>query len=152
MKTYDELITLNSFEERLRYLMTSSSVGESTFGFNRYLNQSLYNSGEWKRVRNEVIIRDKGCDLGVEGYEINNHIGCDLGVKDYEINNHILIHHINPITEKDILERSPCIFDLNNLICTCKKTHDLIHFSNDKNVTLYLQSFHQRTKGDTKLW
>lgn len=134
MKTYLELIKLSTFEERLDYLMLDGKVCDETFGKERYLNQALYNSAEWKRVRREVIARDNACDLGCEGYDI------------YEC---ILIHHLNPITIEDILNRSPKIFDLNNLISTTKRTHNAIHFS-DKSLAICEPVI--RTRNDTKLW
>ena len=102
-----------TFEERYEYLRIGGSVGEETFGFDRYLNQIFYKSKEWKAVRRFVIVRDNGCDLGMEGYEIYGKI---------------LIHHINPISKKDILERSDFLLNPEFLICTSKKTHDAIHY------------------------
>ena len=114
--SYSDLITLPTFTERYRYLKQSGIVAEETFGGHRYLNQSYYKSPEWRRVRNEVIIRDKGCDLGVEGYEIADRI---------------YVHHINPITEDDILDRSPALFDPENLICVSFNTHQAIHYGDE---------------------
>lgn len=119
-KYYSELITIPTFEDRLDYLMLDGRVGQETFGFDRYLNQALYKSKEWRDLRNKIILRDKGCDLGVEGYEIYDRI---------------LIHHINPITQEDILNRSRKIFDPENLISTTKRTHDAIHYSSADIVT-----------------
>ena len=113
IKTYSELIMIPTFEERYEYLRIGGSVGEETFGFDRYLNQIFYKSKEWKAVRRFVIVRDNGCDLGMEGYEIYGKI---------------LIHHINPISKKDILERSDFLLNPEFLICTSKKTHDAIHY------------------------
>lgn len=134
MKKYSELVELQSFEERLDYLMLDGKVCDKTFGEARYLNQALYNSLEWKRVRREVIARDNACDLGCEGYDI------------YE---QILIHHLNPITVEDILNRNSKIFDLNNLISTTKRTHNAIHFS-DKCLAICEPVI--RRENDTKLW
>lgn len=134
IKTYSELITFGTRLERLEYLMLFGRVGEDTFGHSRYLNQAFYKSDEWKQIRNKVIIRDNGCDLGLDGYQIKNGI----------------IHHINPITREDILERRPCLFDLDNLILVSKKTHDIIHYAFsldgiDDSIIL-------REPNDTKLW
>ncbi len=133
--SYSELITLPTFEERYRYLRRSGIVGEETFGSHRYLNQTLYRSPEWRQVRNNVIIRDNGCDLGMEGYEIRDRV---------------YIHHINPITMDDILDRSPVIFDMDNLICVSFNTHQAIHYGDES--LLPIISFTERTPGDTKLW
>ena len=113
MKTYNECIKLKTFDERFEYLQLHGLVGEETFGYSRYLNQILYRSPEWKRLRQEVIIRDNGCDLAFNGYEINGKI---------------LIHHINPISLQDIEERSPKVFDMNNLITVSFMTHQAIHY------------------------
>ena len=102
-KSYNELITIPTFEERFRYLKIYGVIGDQTFGHDRYLNQKLYTLSEWKRVRDKVILRDNGCDLGCEGFEIYSKI---------------IIHHINPITVEDIVACNPCVFDLNNLIST----------------------------------
>lgn len=133
--SYSELITLPTFEERYRYLRKSGIVGEETFGSHRYLNQILYKSPEWRSVRNRVIIRDNGCDLGMEGYEIRDRV---------------YIHHINPITEEDILDRRPALFDMENLICVSFNTHQAIHYGDES--LLPIISFNERTPGDTKLW
>ena len=117
MKSYSELIRIPSFEERFQYLRINGIVGEETFGCDRYLNQIFYKSEEWKRIRRRVIIRDNGCDLAWEEYEIK-------GI--------IIIHHINPITKEDILDRSSKLFDLENLICTSVNTHKAIHYGNEE--------------------
>lgn len=134
IKTYSELITLPTFEERFNYLKLGGTVGESTFGFDRYLNQNLYKSQEWKSVRNKVIIRDNGCDLACEGYEIYGKV---------------LIHHINPITAEDIINRNPIIFDLENLITTVHNTHNAIHYGDEN---LLIKGPIERTKNDTIPW
>lgn len=103
IRTYSELIKLPTFEERFRYLKLDGKVGETTFGFQRFVNQQLYHSSDWMAFRDEVIIRDNGCDLGVTGHDI-------FGT--------VLIHHLNPITYEDIINRAPCIFDMDNVICT----------------------------------
>ena len=134
IKTYSELILLPTFIERFRYLKLNGRVGEETFGFDRYLNQQFYKSDEWNRIRDEVIIRDMGCDLGVEGREIKSRI---------------LIHHMNPITKQDIIERSEFLLNPEYLICTMKNTHDAIHYG-DENL-LYGDPI-VRTENDTCPW
>lgn len=134
-KTYLEMVQLETFEERFRYLVLHSAVGYETFGYDRYLNQTLYQSSEWKRVRNKVILRDNGCDLGHP---------------DHPISGKVLIHHINPITQEQILNRDPAIFDLNNLICVSLATHNAIHYGSETQVPQ--TSFVVRAQGDTKLW
>lgn len=113
IRTYSELITLPTFEERFEYLRLDGRVGEETFGFDRYLNQVFYKSKEWLQVRDQVIARDNGCDLGMEGHEIYSKI---------------LVHHMNPVSKEDILKRSEWILDPEYLICTIKNTHDAIHY------------------------
>ena len=134
IRTYSELILLQTFDERYQYLRLSGTVGEETFGFDRYLNQMFYKSKEWKRIRNEVIIRDNGCDLGVPGREIYGKI---------------LIHHMNPIRKDDILRRSEYLLDPEYLICTVKNTHDAIHYGDEG---LLIQMPKARTKNDTCPW
>lgn len=118
-KTYKELIKLQSFEERYKYLQLDGHVGDIIFGGQRYLNQILYSSSEWKKTRRKVIIRD-------EGY--------DLAHKDYPIAGKVYIHHINPITLNDIIERSYLVFDPNNLICVSFKTHNAIHYGIEETI------------------
>lgn len=118
IKTYSELITLPTFMERYRYLKLGGKVGEETFGFDRYLNQIFYTSKEWKSIRNFVITRDLGCDLGLADREIPE------GVK-------ILVHHMNPISQDDILARSKYLLDPEYLITTIKNTHDAIHYGDE---------------------
>ena len=134
IRTYSELILLPTFEERYQYLRLSGTVGEETFGFDRYLNQIFYKSKEWKRIRNEVIIRDNGCDLGVPGREIYGKI---------------IIHHMNPIRKDDILRRIEYLLDPEYLICTVKNTHDAIHYSDEG---LLIRMPKARTKNDTCPW
>lgn len=135
MKTYSELILLPTFAERFQYLKLKGAVGKETFGKSRYLNQLLYRSPEWKRVRRDVVIRDGGCDLGVA---------------DCPIDGRVYIHHINPITENDILNRNPKIFDPNNLISVSFRTHQAIHYGSDEMMKEL--EFIERMPGDTKLW
>lgn len=115
IRRYSELITLPTFKERFEYLKLGGKVGEETFGFDRYLNQVFYKSPEWRKVRDFVITRDNACDLGVTDRPIPNGV-------------HILIHHMNPITIDDILNRHPALFDPENLISTCYNTHNAIHY------------------------
>ena len=136
IKTYSELITLSTFEERYLYLRLGGKVGEDTFGFDRYLNQVFYRSEEWKAIRRQVIIRDNGCDLGCEDREIPN------GVK-------ILIHHMNPITKKDILDRSDFLLNPEYLITTIKHTHDAIHYGDDSSIFTPVK---KKKKNDTCPW
>ena len=135
IKTYSELITFPTFEERYRYLKLDGVVGEDTFGFDRYLNQEFYQRDqEWKRKRDFVIIRDQGCDLGVEGREIRGKI---------------LIHHMNPITKDDILKRSEFLLNPEYLICTLKSTHDAIHYGDEN---LLMKGPVERKPNDTCPW
>ena len=113
IRSYEGLIKIPTFEERFEYLKLSGRIGEATFGCDRFLNQTFYASPEWKRFRKAIIIRDNGCDLGVEGYEIYDRI---------------IIHHINPITPEDIEERSSLLMDMDNVICVSFNTHEAIHF------------------------
>lgn len=137
-KTYSELSSIESFEDRFEYSKIGGKVGENTFGCDRYLNQILYHDSEWKSSRRKAIQRDCG----------PNDVW-DLGVKGFPIGGTIYVHHINPITKQDILERSPKLFDLENLICCSKKTHDAIHYGD---VSLLPQKPILRTKNDTCPW
>lgn len=134
IRTYSELITMPSFEERYRYLKLDGVVGEETFGFDRYLNQLFYRSKEWKTIRNFVITRDNGCDLGVDGHDIYGKI---------------LVHHMNPISKDDILGRSEYLLDPEFLISTIKNTHDAIHYGDE---SLLITEPIQRSKNDTCPW
>lgn len=133
-KTYNELIKFKTFEERFEYLRLFGSVGRSTFGFDRYINQRFYSSPIWKQVRDFVIVRDKGCDLGVLGYEIYDSI---------------LIHHINPISVDDILHSEEWITNPEYLITTTQRTHNAIHYGD---TSLIPKTVISRSPGDTKLW
>lgn len=113
IRTYSELILLPTIKERFEYLKIGGQVGAETFGFERYLNQVLYRSSEWRHLRDEVIIRDNGCDLADP---------------DYEIHGRIIIHHMNPITKEDIVRRSDLVLNPDNLICTSFDTHNAIHY------------------------
>ena len=134
IRTYYELSRLDTFEKRFRYLDLRGVVGNSTFGFDRYLNQLLYHSKEWRRTRDDIIIRDNACDLGIIGRDIFDRI---------------LIHHLNPITIENIENRDDCVFDPNNLICTSHNTHNAIHFGGEE---VLLKMPKTRSKGDTWLW
>lgn len=134
IKTYSDLIRMSSFNERFDYLALNGVVGHSTFGADRYLNQNFYRSRDWRRARNEVIIRDNGCDLGIPGREIYDKI---------------YVHHMNPVTIEDIEEYYDWLLDPEFLICTSFNTHQGITFG-DKNHLIRLPR--ERTKGDTKLW
>lgn len=134
IKTYSELMTIPTFIDRFRYLKIGGRVGEETFGFDRYLNQTLYRSMEWKRFRRDMILRDNGCDLA-----------CD----DYEIVGKILLHHINPITIDDVVRRDPKIFDPENVICTTLNTHNAIHYGDE---SLLMTEPITRTRNDTCPW
>lgn len=134
IRTYSELITLPTFEERYQYLKIGGTVGEETFGFDRYLNQSFYKTKEWLRIRDHVIIRDQGCDLAMI---------------DREIRGKILIHHMNPITKEDIVRRSKYLLDPEYLICTVKNTHDAIHYGDE---SLLIKAPIERQKNDTCPW
>ena len=135
IKTYSELIKLSSFEDRYRYLKLSGRIGEDTFGFDRYLNQIFYRSQKWKSVRDFVIIRDNGCDLGIDGYEINSQ--------------NVIIHHINPISLEDIEKRTDILLNPEYLITTTHKTHNAIHYG-DKD--LLVTGPIERSKNDTCPW
>lgn len=136
IRTYSELITLPTFEERYEYLRLGGKVGEETFGFDRYLNQMFYKTDEWKEIRNYVIVRDNGCDLASLDREIPD------GVK-------ILVHHMNPINIEDIVRRSKYLLNPEYLISTIKNTHDAIHYGNRD---LLITDPIERTKNDTCPW
>lgn len=134
IKTYSELSRLQTFEERYRYLRLNSSVGEETFGFDRFINQNFYKSREWKSIRDFVIVRDNGCDLGIDGHEIYGTV---------------LIHHMNPILPKDIIDQSDFLLNPNYLISTILTTHNAIHYGDEG---LIIKEPIQRTKNDMCPW
>lgn len=134
IRTYSELIKLPTFKERFRYLKLNGKVAEETFGFDRHLNQQFYKSNEWLELRDYIIIRDCGCDLGID---------------DREIYKRIIIHHMNPITKYDIINRTDMLLNPEYLICTTKRTHDAIHYG-DENILYDLPI--ERTKNDTCPW
>lgn len=135
MRTYSELITLPTFEERFEYLKLNGQVGEDTFGFDRYLNQRFYHSEEWKQIRREVIVRDNGCDLGIP---------------DRQIFGRIIVHHMNPIEVSDLDGNEKYILDPEYLITTFKLTHDAIHFG-DESLLIATEPI-VRTRDDTCPW
>lgn len=134
IRTYSELITLNTFEERFRYLKLTACVGDETFGFDRYLNQQFYHSAEWKSLRNEIIIRDNACDLGI---------------LDRELNKRIIIHHMNPITKNDLIHQSDYLLNPEYLICVSHKTHQAIHYGDE---SILDDGVVERSKNDTCPW
>ena len=134
IRTYSELITFSTFEERFKYLQLNGQVGESTFGFDRYMNQVFYRSQKWKSIRDFVIIRDCGCDLGVEGYDIHGKI---------------IIHHMNPLSMRDIETESDFLLNPDFLICTTHNTHNAIHYGDEN---LLVTAPIERTKNDTCPW
>ena len=134
IKTYSELIALPTFEERYEYLRLNGRVGEDTFGFDRYLNQNFYRSAEWRRIRDKVIVRDNGCDLAID---------------DRIIYGKILIHHMNPITDKDLFNLSDILLDPEYLICVSHNTHNAIHYGDGERL---VKDPIVRTKNDTCPW
>ena len=134
LRTYEELCQYQTFEDRFQYLRLDGQVGRETFGFDRYLNQDFYRSSEWKRARRHTIVRDLGCDLGLEGHEIHGSV---------------VVHHMNPITSNDIQHGSDLLFDLRYLITTTHDTHNAIHYGDE---SLLPRDYIPREPGDTKLW
>ena len=133
-RSYSELSRLNTFEDRFAYLKLNGEVGTSTFGFDRYINQKFYTSYEWKSARRDVILRDKGCDLGISGYEINGSL---------------YIHHMNPMVLDDIVHGEEWICDPEFLISTTQMTHNAIHYGDESLLPKVVLS---RSANDTKLW
>ena len=133
-KRYSELILLPTFEERYKYLQLNGVIGDETFGFDRYINQMFYRSQEWKQIRDYVIVRDNGCDLGIEGHEIRGKI---------------LIHHMNPIGIKDIQQVNKFLLDPEYLITTMLSTHNAIHYGDE---SLLVKDPIERSKNDTCPW
>lgn len=135
IRTYAELSKLKTFKERFEYLKLSDGcVGGDTFGYDRYLNQQFYKTAEWRRLRDQLILRDEGCDLGVDGYRIYGRI---------------IIHHMNPITKDDILQQTDYLTNPEFLICTTHNTHNAIHYGDED---LLILDPIERTKNDTCLW
>ena len=135
IRTYKDLSKLTTFEDRFEYLRLDGQVGKDTFGFDRIFNQRFYRSREWRALRDFVIIRDNGCDLGIEGYEINGQ--------------NVLIHHINPISLDDIDKRSEFLLNPEFLICTTHQTHNAIHYGDTNTI---VRGPVERTKNDTCPW
>ena len=135
IRTYSELSKFKTFRERYEYLKLDGTVGEETFGFDRYINQMFYKSEEWKRIRNYVITRDNGCDLGIQDRKI--------------IDSVILVHHMNPITKEDIINKNEILLDPEYLITTIKPTHDAIHYGDE---SLLAEDLIIRSKNDTCPW
>ena len=133
-RTYEELRQLPTFEDRFKYLSLLGNVGETTFGWERHLNQSFYNSSQWRRVRDFIIVRDNGCDLGIEGREIHSSI---------------YIHHMNPIVPDDLRFGRPSLLDPENLITVSHRTHNAIHYGDESQLP---KPFVERRPGDTKDW
>lgn len=134
IRTYSDLIGLDTYEARFEYLKLGGGVGQATFGFDRWINQQFYQSYEWKSVRNHVILRDNGCDLGMYGYEIHTEL---------------LIHHMNPMSPDDIKHGESWILDPQYLITTTQKTHNAIHYGTPNP---YPKVVINRSPGDTRLW
>ena len=129
------MITMPEFDDRFRYAKLDGQVGRDTFGFDRYLNQQFYRSKEWKRLRDQIIIRDNGCDLGVPGHEISGKI---------------YIHHLNPLSPEDITESTAKLFDPDNLVCVSAETHNAIHYGDES--ILEKNKIVERSPGDTCPW
>lgn len=134
VRSYNEMIRLQTFEDRFKYLSLKGMVGDETFGFDRYLNQSFYRSREWRDIRNHVITRDGGFDLGHD---------------DYPISGRVIIHHINPLTPNDIKHSTDSLFDTNNLITVSHDTHNAIHYGD---TSLLRRTYVERRPNDTTLW
>lgn len=134
IRTYDELRLIQGFEERYAYLRVHAAIGVDTFGFERWLNQAFYRSAQWKRVRHQVIARDRGCDLGVKGYEMHDRV---------------IVHHMNPMRVEDITGSDSSILDPDFLVSTSLRTHNAIHYGDE---SLLVKPLIQRRPGDTKLW
>jgi hypothetical protein len=134
IRCYTELSQIHDLYGRYRYLRLNSGIGIATFGFDRWLNQKFYTSAEWRSVRNRVITRDRGCDLGIDGQEIYDRIA---------------IHHMNPITANQVIHRDEDIFDPEYLITVSHRTHNAIHFGDESSLR---EPLVVRRPGDTKLW
>lgn len=134
-KRYSELATMSTFEDRFKYAKLDGAVGQDTFGFDRYLNQQFYRSKEWKTLREQIIIRDNACDLGVPGHDISGKI---------------YIHHLNPLSPEDITESTDKLFDPDNLVCVSAETHNAIHYGDES--ILEKNKIIERKPGDTCPW
>lgn len=133
-RTYSEMLTHETFEDRYEYLKIGGQVGADTFGYDRHLNQTFYKSSEWRRLRNHIIVRDEGRDLAHP---------------DRMITGPILVHHITPITPEDIIHSSDLLYDPENLVCVSRETHNAIHYGD---YSLVKMEYDPRSEGDTKLW
>lgn len=134
IRTYTEMMSFDSFDDRFAYLRLNGQVGKDTFGYDRYLNQVFYKSAEWKRLRNEIIIRDNGCDLSHP---------------DYQIVGRVYIHHLNPVNKRDVLERSDLLLNPEYLVCVSYNTHQAIHYGDEN---LLQPELIVRQPGDTCPW
>lgn len=134
MMTYSELVSFSTYIERYNYLRIKQTVGKRTFGNERYLNQALYQSSRWRTFRRQIIVRDRGCDMAVDGYEINGPI---------------TIHHLNPLGIEDLENEADCIFDPENVVCVSMMTHEAIHYGSEE---LLMMLPPERKPNDTKLW
>lgn len=134
MKTYTELLKFPTFEDRFNYLILNGAVAEETFGFDRWFNQNFYRSDEWRSIRDFVIIRDGGCDLAMDGYEIYDRI---------------IVHHMNPISKSDILHSSDILINPEYLVCVSHNTHNAIHYGD---ASLLMTAPIERRPGDTCPW
>lgn len=134
IRTYSDLVKLGTFVERYQYLKLHGVVGGDTFGFDRYLNQVLYRSKEWRDLRHRIIVRDNGCDMALEGWDI-----CGP----------VTVHHMNPLTVKDVDERNPDIFEPEFLVCVSHNTHNAIHYGDE---SLLPKEPIERRAGDTCPW
>lgn len=133
-RTYSDMLLYETFEERFEYLKLSGEVGAQTFGFDRWMNQTFYRSREWRDARDFVIVRDNGCDLGVVGYEVGNDA---------------LVHHLNPMTPEDLIQKQEWVLDPEYLVLTTKRTHNAIHYGD---ASLIRKPLVERRPGDTKVW
>lgn len=134
LKTYSELIQYPTFEDRFNYLKLNGAVGEDTFGFDRWLNQRFYKSDEWKSIRDFVIIRDGGCDLAMDGYEIQNRL---------------IVHHMNPIGQNDLIHSTDILIDPEYLVCVSHNTHNAIHYGD---ISMLVTAPIERRQNDTCPW
>lgn len=134
IRSYSELAELDTFEERFEYLALQGEVGQETFGFDRWINQQFYTSRQWRQLRQRIILRDNSCDLGVDGYDI--HV-------------RLIVHHMNPLRQEDIVHGTQRALDEEFLICTTHVTHNAIHYGD---ASLLAKPYEPRRPGDTKLW
>lgn len=138
-KSYDELLTLKTFEERFNYLKCPGKIGDDTFGYDRWINQKFYTSQQWRNFRNRIIVRDDGCDMAL----------ADFKIPDNEI---IVVHHINPMTIDDVINRNPMIFDENNVVCVRDSTHKALHYGDLTSLGVMIGLDGERCQNDTIPW